>query len=179
MKINSWLAFTIITMIPLFSFAEGAHFLISGIGESLMERDQNQDIVGRNLTGYNLGLGFENYVFIAEYSTFRESTGANALIVDRLIENYSVWALWVPNASSSLIPFIGAGLGQSIETIDTTLLGTTSQDRGRPQFLGSGCFGLKANMPSVWISGEVRVMAAEHWDPNPSIGFLGRMGFFF
>lgn len=159
---------------------QGYRFLMINAGaESRLERNQEQNIVDRQLRSYAAGIGYSDFVFSMEYSSFKETTGQSSLIVDRTVENYILWGTWGAGEWLSMIPYLGAGIGQSIETVDTTLLNTKSRDKGKPQWTGGGCLGLRANMPYLWVTLEARVLAAERWDPNPTAGFAGRVGFYF
>ncbi len=178
---SRWLFLTlIIWQTQAHSAQEGYRFFVATGGlESRLERDQEQNIVDRRLRGWSLGFGFSEFVFFAESSSFNESSGVGLLTVERKVENQMLWALWEGGAWSSFIPYLGAGLGQSSEAIDTTLFGQASRDKSKPQALGGGAVGIRANMPYLWLSFEVRVLAAERWDPNPSAGLAGRLGFYF
>jgi hypothetical protein len=160
--------------------ADGYRFFAATAGlESRLERDQEQNIVDRSLRVWSLGLGYSDFVFFVESSSFSESSGSGALIVNRKVENQMLWTLWQGGAWNSLIPYLGGGVGQLTETIDTTLLGQTSRDKSKPQMLGGGAVGARANMPYIWLSIEARVLAAERWEPNPTFGWMGRLGFYF
>lgn len=156
------------------------HLLVGGGLQSILERNQDQNYIDRRARSYFIGTGYRDFTFILEDNLFTEQTGQGALIVDRSVENTMLWGLWTPDLNwSSFLPFLSAGIGQSVETIDTTLLATITRDRGRAQVIGGGAFGVRSNMPYVWFSLEVRLLAAERWDPNPTVGLLGRLGLYF
>ena len=159
---------------------QGYRYVMLNVGvESRLERNQEQNIVDRQLKSYAMGVGYSDFVFSFEFSNFKETTGQNSLVIDRNVDNYMGWAYWGAGEWASLIPFLGLGAGQSLETIDTTLLGAKSRDKSKPQWIGGGSVGLRANMPFLWLSIEARVLGAERWDPNPTAGFTGRLGFYF
>lgn len=74
---------------------QGYRFMMVNAGaESRLERNQEQNIVDRQLRSYAAGVGYSDFVFSLEYSSFKETTGQSSLIVDRTVENYILWGTW-------------------------------------------------------------------------------------
>lgn len=167
----------------LFSTANSAElkrrYLINMGPEIRQEKNNNNEYVFENLTGFGFGFGFSEYNFIIEKSQFSKNSGNMTLNVKEIYESYSFWAQYQIDKVEWVIPFFTAGVGITQNIVETELLGVKTVSESDKYFLtGIGC-GFRAPISWIWLSAEARLVHGENWNPNPSIYLLGRVGIFF
>lgn len=142
-------------------------------------RDASGNFADRILPNYALGVGYQNYLFILEKATFKETTGNVTLNVKQIFENTMLWAQWRAEKRLYFIPFIGAGAGAYQEKVETQFMGATTANSTAQKFLGGASFGLSLDVPVLWFSIEARVLFGDELDPQPTLGGLARIGVYF
>jgi len=154
--------------------------LISYGSEYRPERDLENQFVGHNLTNYALGTGHENYVFILERAVYKESSGNATLNVERVLEDTLFWAHRESETWNLLVPFFGGGIGAYQEKITTNLLGADSSTRSSNyKLLGGLNFGIRFDIPVLWLSLEARLLFGDQLDQQPTTGGVIRLGLHF
>ncbi len=143
------------------------------------EKNTEGNIADHWLSNAALGLGYGDFFVVLERSTFREQSGNAALSVQRDFEDKLLWIQWHSLAWNYLNSFVGAGLGAYQETITTQVLGASTENTSPHRLLGGGSFGLKADIPTLWLSVEARVLFGDQLDRQPTWGGLARIGLYF
>ena len=162
-------------------FAQNSDWkILLAAGAELRAQKSTEDYIeNRTLMNFSIGGSRGDFVFFAEHAQFQEESGNSTLSVDFKYQNTLAWLLWQGPGFQYVIPYLGAGLGLSEETVVTNLSGDESKDSSDLKLIVGGAAGLRLRVPLVWLSFEVRVLGGEHIDPQPSLAGLLKMGVFF
>lgn len=154
--------------------------LISYGTEFRAERDLENRVVGHQLQNYALGTGYQDFIFILEHITFKESSGNSTLFIERSLENTLLWAQWQSQTWMRLVPYLGGGLGAYQEKVTTTFADVSSSTRAsNPKLLTGFNFGVRLDIPLLWLSFETRLLFGDELDQQPTTGALLRLGLYF
>lgn len=140
------------------------------------EYETNGDVKDRYLSNLALGYNFKKVLLLAEYASFSNSDSEAVIGIDRKYEDLMLWVDYLPVQWKWLEPFFGAGAGASRTTVKTRFQSLQSESEGRTKVLAGINFGLRINIPYLWLSAEARVMGNDGYNPNSYIGALVRLG---
>lgn len=143
------------------------------------EMDVESNFQNHYLKNYALGYGFGQYVFLFEAAQFQEEAGNATLRVDRTLQDYMLWGQYRDMSWHHLVPFLGLGAGVYQETIVTHLYSESTTDAGPNKFLTGVSLGVGTDLPTLWLSVEVRLLFGDELDRNPTVGGLTRIGLHF
>ena len=189
----SKMLFVLLLSLPLAGFAQksqqadGLHHYglewtpILQVGMDLrMERDEDQATKPRTMINIGAGVEHGHWLGELEYASFSQSSGNESLGVSRKFETVLAWMYWEALDSSTVAPYLGAGLGALHESIDTKLLGTSDHDESPWNILTAAAMGLRFfPKTTFWVSGEGRLYKSARLDPDPQLGALLRVGIVF
>lgn len=144
------------------------------------ERDLENRYVGHSLVNYSLGTQYKEFLVLLETAQFKEESGNATLNVTRVLEDTMIWVQHEREAWKKLIPYLGMGVGAYREIVTTNLAGANSATRATNyKAIGGFNFGLRLDVPWVWLSAEARLLVGEELDQQPTLGALFRAGIHF
>lgn len=152
-----------------------------GLGsEFRTENNVENQIELKNFNGFFVaGTLFEqdsSWWMWLEQVRFLEKTGNASLAVDRATEHWNIKIKKEKPLTKYINAVLGGGVGIYHERIDTSVGGQVQRDYSDYYFTGAALAGIRANMPWLWISGDVGIEYWQNWKPQPNINFGLRLG---
>ncbi len=142
------------------------HLLVTTGIETRPEKDAQGSFTDHQLSNFNLGFGYQSFVFLLEQAQYQDRSGNSTLSVERLQTDYLLWSHYRAMSWNRLVPYLGAGLGFYQEKVTTQFAGSISTNNSKAKFLGGVAFGVGMDTPYLWLSAEARLLAGDEWDPQ-------------
>lgn len=141
------------------------------------ERNESQGYTARRLMSLGFGLRYrERYVGFLEGGSYNDTTGVGNVRVDRSFETLNLSGALMKDFQA-FAPYVGLGFGMARDTSNITIEGVASDNRSNwepiSHFMGGVRLFPKSNF---WASLEAKFVVGPRVDPNPTAGFLLRVG---